>query len=135
MQKRRVEPALVVVGVVVLLFVGYLASLGLAFRNYQGLRAVWTEEGELALRSISDGPFVVTHLQLIAGKESNKAVAAIDPPLAIMDSHGAVMTAGQLKALKWVDILGRPAPPPPVGAPISAWFYRPDRTETPSKPG
>src|SRR5437762_8221958 len=76
------------------------------YREVTALTANWTHKGGIALTSASDGPFVATHLQVLADKESQKAVGVIDPPLAIIDSRGATIPAAALKQMKWVDIMG-----------------------------
>jgi hypothetical protein len=81
--------------------------------------------GDLSLRSASDGPFLVTHLALLGtSSETQKAVAQLPVPLAIIDSGGAVIPQTTFRRLVWRNLLGQPVPAPPEGAPVRALYSR-----------
>jgi hypothetical protein len=92
------------------------------------LRAAWSDGG-LTFSSISDGPFVVTHLSVPGVQsEGDKAVAQLAVPVAIIDSRGARLDPEELRKLTWRNIYGQPVPPPQEGAPIRALYFRPLQT-------
>lgn len=99
-----------------------------SIRSTHQLRVAWSNDGGLSFSSVSDGPFVVTHL-ILGGREAEtegkKAVAELPRPVAIIDSRGASLSPEQLGKLTWRDISGRPISPPGEGAPIRALYYRP----------
>lgn len=119
---NRFWAALLLIGAT--LWVGS-AALNRARESTQRLSVYW-REGGLALRSASDGPFLVTHLALIGTPtEAEKAVAQLPEPLAIIDSGGATISRDIYRKLVWRNFLGNPVPSPQEGAPVRALYTRP----------
>ncbi len=77
---------------------------------------------EVVVSAPNDGPFVITHLVASGTGESEKRWAAIEPPAAYVDSGGVRIN---LEGLRWRDLRGRPADPPPSTAPLRALFFTP----------
>jgi hypothetical protein len=89
------------------------------------LHAIWLPGGEIKFSATSDGPFIVTHLVVDGGLEPEKKVARLPQPIAIIDSHGAVLSKTQILKLAWVDIYGQTTAAPKAGSVIKALYYRP----------
>lgn len=90
----------------------------------QRLTVHWSGE-DLSLRSASDGPFLVTHLALLGtSSETQKAVAQLPVPVAIIDSGGAIIPHTAFRRLVWRNFLGQPVSAPPAGAPVRALYSR-----------
>jgi len=95
-----------------------------------------TADGGLRIATISDAPFVVTHL---LGKSPNgspdewpQALAELKKPLVIADSGGGEVTAAELRALVWRSrATGQPVRPPAPGARLTACYYRLEFSEPP----
>ena len=84
-----------------------------------------TGDGGLRIFTISDAPFVVTHLLGKSPDESARALAELKHPLVIADSGGGEVTAAELRALVWRSrATGQPVRPPAPGAPLTACYYR-----------
>jgi hypothetical protein len=84
------------------------------------LRPSW--DGEvLRLTAPSDGPFVVTHLV----NRSNQSTAPLPHPLGYIESHGVYITGDEYKKLEWRSMYGEKIAGPPVGAKVTALYYRP----------
>jgi len=99
--------------------------------KHHPLRLRSTEDG-LRLTSSNDGPYVVTHLTTgLANSESEKRTAALNPPLAIIDSHGGTITKEDFAKLKWVDLGGEPATAPGIADHLEALYFRPERATEP----
>jgi hypothetical protein len=109
------------------------ALIGRIQADVRQLRVAWTGDG-LALYSQSDGPFVVTHLVRWGAHDSEKAVARLPEPIAIIDSRGALVGRDTYEKLIWRNTAGDPVPAPPVGAPVGALYYRPEATDPPAGP-
>lgn len=91
----------------------------------KSLRVVWSNGG-LSLVTWSDGPFIVTHLRVRYGpSESQKAVAQLPSPVAVIDSHGAAISPGVLSKLTWKNPFGKTLAPPQEGTSVHALYYRP----------
>ncbi|MBS1712800.1 MAG: hypothetical protein JST30_00535 [Armatimonadetes bacterium] len=67
------------------------------------------ENGFMSVSSMSDGPYVVTHVAFHSDGEGSKVWAALPQTVAVVDSAGASFS---VKGLKWTDIGGRPANEP-----------------------
>ena len=78
---------------------------------------------DLHIYSISDEHFIVTHLIC----RDNKT-AELNPPLIITNSAGRRLSNEEFEKLTWIDYLGEPETPPPVGCEIAAIYYRPKQT-------
>jgi len=96
-----------------------------ATRNTRALSGQTTAEG-LRLRSVSDGPFLVTHLYYWGGGGASKRVAALPEPLMIIDSGGARIPRQQLQRLRWKNSLGEEDSAPPADGEI-LWQRRQER--------
>lgn len=104
---------------------GRQALLAEARQMTTRLTAHWSGP-DLTLRSVSDGPFLVTHLvRYGTPSEADKAVAALPQPLAIIDSGGATIPRDLYRKLVWRNFLGQRVPAPPEGAPVGALYTRP----------
>lgn len=88
------------------------------------------DDQEVVVTASNDGPYVITHLIASGTGESEKRWAAIDPPVAYVDSAGARIS---LEGLRWRDVRGLPADPPPPNASLRALYVVPsvasERTE------
>jgi hypothetical protein len=79
------------------------------------------EGNKLRIGSSSDGPFVITHVVAYGNTEQYKRVAALIPPIGIIDSYGASVNMSQLK---WVDSHGNHANAPTTQR-IEVLYVRP----------
>jgi hypothetical protein len=103
------------VGLVVVVWLrGEFAAVGLPHVRRDGQVVVVT--------SSNDGPFVITHLIASGTSEAVKRWAAIDPPVAYIDSGGARIS---LEGLHWRDSRGEPADPPSPNAPLRVLYVVP----------
>lgn len=93
---------------------GELAALGAPH--------AWRDGQEVVVTASNDGPYVITHLIASGTGESEKRWAAIDPPVAYVDSAGARIS---LEGLQWRDVRGQPAAPPPPTASLRALYVVP----------
>lgn len=125
---KRVEWILVSVMAVILIYAGYQVSV--VNRMQRQLMVRRTGEG-LRLSSMTDGPYLVTHLY----HPERKATAALVPPIVIVDSGGAAVSAAQLKELEWVDLFGEPSSAPPVGADLCALYVEQKVAKSPTDDG
>lgn len=96
--------------------------------NTRALNIRW-QDGGLKLSSVSDGPFLVTHLVRLPGHDAREAIAQIPTPLAIIDSSGAKITRDEYLKLVWKNYTGTPAIAPVEGAPLRALYVRPVYSE------
>lgn len=86
---------------------------------------------QLEIRTISDGPFVVTHV--VASDELHgRSIAAIDPPLGIIDSGGG--TVESLSKLVWYDTRGERVKPPGEDSEIRVLYVNPEVSKLPDMP-
>ena len=114
----------------VLLTLGLLGGwvIQTAVDRVNSLRVSWTESGDLRFRSISDGPFIVTHLLKVEPVEPTPSVAKLREPIVIIDSAGAVLKRTDFENLNWFSYLNEPHPRAAVGTEVIAFYYRPLRT-------
>jgi hypothetical protein len=94
--------------------------------NIRALAVKWQPDGEIRFYSVSDGPFVITHLVKHGSDEGGKAVARLPQPLAIVDSAGATLSKNNVAKLAWVNIYGQLVTSPKAGAEIKALYFRPE---------
>jgi hypothetical protein len=80
--------------------------LNLEWNELRQLRIYQTNAGDVSLQASNNGPFVVTHLVYYGFDEPSKRVAALQPPLAIIDSAGERMTRNEIARLVWFDHRG-----------------------------
>jgi hypothetical protein len=83
--------------------------------------------GDLTIYASQDGPFVITHLMTYGENEDGKRVAALDPPVAYIDSRGVTIPAAKIKKLVWLNTWGERKPPPRAGAIIHILYLRPEK--------
>lgn len=70
----------------------------------------WTRDGDtLRVSSVTDGPYVLTHVVARGESESEKRWAPLAEPVAIIDSEGGSI---DLTLLKWRDLTGALADAP-----------------------
>ena len=119
-QRDRTSLALLVVAVF-----AFLAFHELEKLRMSPLRMMRLSDGSVSFSSWSDGPFVVTHLVKYADHEGDKAVAPLPQPMAIIDSHGATLTAEEVSKLRWVNIFGEPTRAPALTNELNALYSRP----------
>jgi len=131
---RPVRQGYLLLGLVAWVFLWYAAqalSSQLEGSKHPPLRLHSTEDG-LRLTSSNDGPYVITHLTTgHANSESEKRTAALNPPMAIIDSHGGTITKAEFAKLKWVDLRGEPATAPGIADHLEALYFRPERATEP----
>lgn len=116
-----------------LLLIGCVgASIGIAYvytfqsSRVEQLRVVWQKNGTLRLVSVSDGPFVVTHLTVYGTTEADKAVCTFTQPIAIVDSKGYSINTSEWRALVWRSAITQQiAKTPTIGSSLRALYYRP----------
>jgi len=86
------------------------------------LRPAWDSEKGLSFHAASDGPFVITHLV----DRRQYITAALQPPLAYIDSAAVGLSVEEFKKLKWQsDFLDEEVTPPKDGTNVTALYYRP----------
>jgi len=96
--------------------------------NTRALNIRWLDGG-LKLSSVSDGPFLVTHLVGLPGHDAGKLIAQLPTPLAIIDSGGAKITRDDYRKLVWKNYTGTRVAAPAEGAPLRALYVRPVYSE------
>jgi hypothetical protein len=96
-----------------------------AYRD--GLDQVQTVRGDgsFVFVSISDGPFVITHLARYGANEGDKATACLAKPICITDSNGARLSYANFNRLEWHSaITDEIVPRPSVEDKVVAIYYR-----------
>ncbi len=108
--------------IVMLLLIGSGAwrLLSSIIESMYDLRPSWSEDG-LGFSASSDGPFVITHLV----DRRQYATAALQPPLAYIDSGRLLIPIEQFKKLKWYSKFGEEVTAPKDGLNVTALYYRP----------
>ena len=98
------------------------------FTEIHKLHITWTAQGDLDFSSLSDGPFIVTHLVKVQPIEPTPSVAELPIPIVIIDSAGAILKKSDFESLSWFSYLHEPHPAPIAGTQVIAFYYRPLRT-------
>lgn len=88
------------------------------------IRVMRHSDESLSFSSMSDGPFLVTHLVRYSEYEGDKAVAPLPQAIVIIDSHGAMLTAREGSKLSWVILFGEPTKGPASTDELKGLFYR-----------
>lgn len=110
------------------LFLGLLASGLVGFEAWWRLspalgRVQVEVRGDLLhIIHLSDGPFVVTHVVGRTTDHTKRRVAALDPPLAFLESGS---TDIETKNLTWQNDQGKPAAAPSVD--FEALYFIPEK--------
>ena len=125
--EKRVRSLALAVQVLGALIIGYAAVTFFkdAVDSHRSLRI--NREGDtLRLSSPSDGPSVVTHVVPYGMRQDLKRIAAVTPPIGIIDSQGASI---DLRKLKWINFFGEPADAPTTQR-IEVLYWRPLSTNS-----
>ena len=85
-------------------------------------------EGNLYVNSTSDGPFVITHIQIVGS--GPQRVAALSELLAIVDSNGMKISRRQIVSMKWRNYLGNEVATPNPDEKLTVLYFRPERAES-----
>ena len=89
---------------------------------------VWWQGQDLQFGSMSDGPFVVTHLVIHHAGHAPEAVALLPEPVVISESGRKTLHQSAWRKLRWNGYSGNPVPSPEASAPIRALYYRAEWT-------
>jgi hypothetical protein len=122
---RRLKRIVAVLCVIAIVAVVWVASKWI---TNPLIRVHVVRDGDkVQIRSVSDGPYIVTHLT-VSGRdtdsESEKRTAALSEPIACIDSGGLLIE--DITKLDWRDISGSPAEPPSHSQRITALLMRPE---------
>lgn len=91
-------------------------------RQEQGqtrLTVAW-QDGDIWIRSGSDGPYVVTHLAVSDPGHGIEVTAALAPPIAVTESGRTAIPAKDLAVMRWRNRAGDDVPGPAPGTPLRA---------------
>lgn len=88
----------------------------------QKVTVVWNSGGIMRISCLPQG-IVVTHL--IAGEGETWRFATLPEPFLVADSISGPIPPEVWQKLKWQQVHGEPMPPPEVGTPMKAVYYRP----------
>lgn len=129
LELRKLKRIAAIQGVGILLIVVWHGLTWLSGRLEEDIsRVTVVRSGKgVALRTLSDRPFIVTHLAVSgwdAGSESEKRTAALPAPVASIDSSG--LWIEDITKLDWRDIRGEPASVPDESTRLSALMLRPE---------
>ena len=92
------------------------------------LHGSWREDS-FHVFSITDGPFIVTHLFIPWQDNQPSTVAQLNPPVTIIDSRGHHFTMEQISSMTWIDASGKQLAPPAIGSPLKTFYIVPKQAE------
>jgi hypothetical protein len=114
------------------------------FTNFERLRVSWQPDGSLTVSSMSDGPFVITHLvksQIYVSdtdvgqavqKYEETGIAQLQRPLVIVESGWVGLSKAEFDKLNWFGrSSGEPVAPPRKGSgvQIEVLYYKSRKTQ------
>jgi hypothetical protein len=131
--KQRDLLARVFIGLIILvmLVTAGILLLRTTFENMYQLSADWSGE-QIHVYSMSDGPWLVTHL--VAYQTNGyywRAIAQLPSPVTITDSAGHYFSRQEIDKLQWVDTKGEKEAPPAVGENVGVMYIIPAESRRP----
>jgi len=87
---------------------------------------IHVDGGNIRFSMSNDGPYVITHVTASGDSGGDLRWAPLNPPMAVIDSHGADIDTSKLT---WYDLWGKKADAPPKEAKFSLLYYQPDRVK------
>lgn len=108
---------------VALLCAGFWGAMFVFRNNFEQLTVEVEADGAVGFHG-PDGPFVITHLAFSRPEGPIEKIAAIDPPIAFVESGWQTLPAARAATLKWETDRGEPTSPPPPGAHLRAIYVK-----------